>query len=151
MSDDGGERRAERDSTLVRGFCAAASDKRLRLVAWIEEELQDQRIAAQLIQEIASGLIRSKAIEYVATVDDMDHRQLPDAIKAQKLRVTEVQREFDDDPFSDYMYLEESTLRLEKMAMMIFRMRRVLDDLSGSTPTNNLHDDGIEGDSIDGG
>lgn len=128
MSDDG--KRAERDKNLVRETCSAVNLVRSALFEWIQEELKDQRVKAQFLQETVSGPIKSAAQEYEKDIDELDRRRLPEAVDLQKAQVKEVQQEFNDDPFDDYMYLEGSTFRLERMARMIYRMRRILDDLA---------------------
>jgi hypothetical protein len=129
MSDDEA-RRSERDRALVVGICGVVSNIRHLLNEWIHEELKDQLMTVELVKASTSGIIQTKAIEYEESLFDMDRSRLPEAVKAQKSRVDEVERAHSDNPFDDYMYLEESTYRLERMARMIFRMRRLLDDLS---------------------
>lgn len=145
MSDDYARKR-ERDRALVVGVCGVVTNMRYLLVNWIEEELKDQRLSTQLVQSSSSGLIQTKAQEYEEGIDEMAFHRLPEAIKAQKLRVEEVERAHSRDPFDDYLYLEESTFRIERMARMIFGMRRLLDELTRSgAPVEESDSDQAEG------
>lgn len=106
----------------------------MALAEWIQGELKDQRIRTQVVQQTSSGLIQNKAKDYEDDIDELDHDRLPAAITMQQGRVDEIYREFDENPFDDLMYLEESTFRIERMARKIFRMRHLLDELSKPDP-----------------
>lgn len=133
IMDDPHARRRERDQALVRSLCDITRRLRRELVDWLELELKDQKYHAQLVQAmLPNGLIKDRAKEYEESIDDLSFRWLPDAIKEQQGRLDEIWREFNDDPFDDYMYLEESIFRIERMARMVYAMRRHLDVLSDS-------------------
>jgi hypothetical protein len=134
-------KRSERDGDLVRSFCQAAADRRRRLQEWIQEELKEQRIAAQMLYETSTGVIKDRAKQHEEDLNDLDIRRLPEEVKRQKNRVDDVWSEFDEDPFTDFLYLEESTLRLEKMAMIIFRYRQLLDNPEDNPASRNEGED----------
>ena len=88
-------------------------------------------------EEDSSGEIERSVSRFIADIDPIDRSWLRDAMGAHRTKVNQIFDGEYSDPFDALMYMEESTFRLKRLAMVIFQMRRSLTRLAesgGTTP-----------------
>jgi hypothetical protein len=136
--DDANE---ERDVALVRRLCQAADTMRSALREWIQEELKDLCARAQIVETASSGTMKRSAARYVQELKEMDIHDLPEITKALQVRIDEMHEKRYDHPFDAQMYLEEAVYRLERLARVVFQVRRSLNALETSSEADEPLDD----------
>ena len=71
----------ERDDTLIKGLCQAARTTRMELREWIEAELKDLIIKAELQEPLLQGDLKEKVERTADHLHTISKRDLPEAVR----------------------------------------------------------------------
>ena len=130
MTPDFHDRAAERDDTLIKGFCyAAARNTRLELREWAQTELNASLIEAQLQESRVEGAIVDQITSTVERLRFIDRVDLPEAIRVFDDMIADVSQGGFTDVYNAYDQMQKGCAGLVRIMRELLEIRSVIGEM----------------------
>ncbi len=121
--------RQERDDDLVSGFVEQARTVHYRYREWIQEEVKDCIIQAEMLEPRLQGTIQSQLRVKMARMRQINEIDFPQACKDLEEKRKEIAQSGSADMLGDRQYIEDCLSKLLGFVHELLIMRQHLDGL----------------------
>lgn len=131
MASDYPNKAEEREAVFVRQLVATTRTMRYEFREWIQQELIELTLVAQLAESTSRGSAKDAIQQDLNLLGEINLHGLPTAIKALDEEIERVSGGAYDDVLDAYHYMQDMCSRLERFTRQLLEIKRRLAAYAG--------------------